>query len=359
MIKASMLPGDAAQYLAEAARAVEFLTKHVFLPCGHCAYVLSETGEQIEGKHSDTSIYADCFVLLGFSEYALAAQDSQALELAFEVYDRLRARLAGGSFRTEPYPIPRGYRSHSISMILLRVVQILADAADALQHSRRQEVTAETVRCASEILDSFVRPDAAVWELIPTEDRLSTTALARHATPGHVFESMWFVIRTARQYDRAEWIERACRSIAWAFEVGWDSEFGGIFRYVDREGDRPNGVLGDEPYEILMMDTWDTKIWWPHSEALYATLLASTMTEDASFASMHSKLFDYVFRTFPNPDRTVGEWIQIRDRRGAPLEKIVALPVKDPYHILQDVLLIVELLHSDGRSIDFAPTRNS
>src|SRR3954453_9640400 len=44
MINASMLPGDAAQYLSEAARTVEFLTEHVFLENGNCAYALSETG---------------------------------------------------------------------------------------------------------------------------------------------------------------------------------------------------------------------------------------------------------------------------------------------------------------------------
>jgi N-acylglucosamine 2-epimerase len=358
MINASMLPGDAAQYLREAARTAEFLSEHVFLANGNCAYVLSETGEKIEGEHSDTSIYADCFVQLGFSEYALVAGDSQALELAFDISDRIRVRLASGSFRTEPYPIPQGYRSHSISMISLRVSQILADAAEALKHPRKEEMAAETVRCASEVLDVFLRPDAAVWELIPTEDELRDTILARHATPGHIFESMWFVIRSARQHGRPEWIERATRSIAWAFDVGWDKEFGGIFRYVDREGGKPRGVAGGEKYETLMVDTWDTKIWWPHSEALYATLLASKTTGSADFDLMHSQLFEYVFRTFPNPDRTVGEWIQIRDREGVPLDKIVALPVKDPYHILQDLVLIVELLHSDGRSADFAPARN-
>jgi N-acylglucosamine 2-epimerase len=107
-----------------------------------------------------------------------------------------------------------------------------------------------------------------------------------------------------------------------------------------------------------MLDTWDTKIWWPHAEALYATLLAYKVTGDAAFDSMHSQLFDYVFLTFPNPDRAIGEWIQIRDRQGAPLDKCVALPVKDPYHILQDVLLMIELLHSDGKSVDFARTGN-
>ena len=199
MISASMLPGDAAQYLREAERTVAFLTQHVFLPNGNCAYVLSESREKIEGELSDTSIYADCFVLLGFSEYVLAARDSHVLDRAFEVYDRIRARLARGSFRTEPYPIPEGYRSHSVAMMLLRVTQILADAAQTLDHPRREAMVEETVRCASEILEVFCRPDGGVWELIPLEKRLEGTVLARHATPGHIFESMWFVIRTALQ----------------------------------------------------------------------------------------------------------------------------------------------------------------
>ncbi|MGH9631823.1 MAG: AGE family epimerase/isomerase [Bryobacteraceae bacterium] len=354
MISAGMLPGDAALYLREAERTVEFLTRHVFLRNGNCSYVVSETGEQIEGERSDTSIYADCFVLLGFSEYALAAHDAHVLGRAFDIYDRVRARLASGSFLTAPYPIPAGYRSHSIAMILLRVTQILRDAAQTLGHRREAEMTRQTVQCASEVVDVFRRPDGSVWELIPMEERFEDTVLARHATPGHIFESMWFVIRTARLEGREDWIQAAGRAIAWASQAGWDKEWGGLFRYVDREGGQPRGIPGEEPYERLMMDTWDTKIWWPHSEALYATLLAYTITGDAAFKSMHSRVHEYVFRTFPNPDRSVGEWIQIRDRQGLPLEKCVALPVKDPYHILQDLLLMVELLHSGGESVDGA-----
>jgi N-acylglucosamine 2-epimerase len=354
MIGASMLPGDPAEYLAEAARTVAFLSEHVFLDNGNCAYVLSDTGSHVDGESSDSSIYADCFVVLGFAEYALAAGDDAVLTRAFGIYDRIRARLASGSFRTEPYPIPAGYRPHSIAMILLRISQVLADAAQRLDHPRQAEMAYETVMAASQIVQVFCREDGAVWELIPMEERLHETVLARHATPGHIFESMWFVIRAGLKYRHSEWIDPAVRAIEWAFKAGWDGEFGGIFRYIDRQGGRPSGVSGEERYEALMVDTWDTKIWWPHSEALFATLLAHRITGEDRFESMHSTLFEYVFRTFPNPDRNIGEWIQIRDRQGAPLDKCVALPVKDPYHILQDVLLMIELLHSVGASVDFA-----
>lgn len=354
MIHASMLPGDATEYLTEASRTVVFLSNNVFLANGNCVYVLAEDGSHIDGESRDSSIYADCFVVLGFAEYALVAQDCDVLAHAFELYDRIRLRLASGSFLTDPYPIPAGYRSHSIAMILLRISEALSDAAMSMDHSRRAEIAWETVQCALQIVNVFCRDDGGVSELIPLQSGLEDTLLARHATPGHIFESMWFVIRAALQYRHSEWIGPAVRAIEVAFRSGWDPEFGGIFRYVDREGGEPRGTVSAEPYEALMVDTWDTKIWWPHSEALFATLLAHATTGDDTFQVMHSTLHEYVFRTFPNADRGIGEWIQIRDRQGLPLDKCVALPVKDPYHILQDILLMIELLHSEGRSVDFA-----
>jgi N-acylglucosamine 2-epimerase len=81
-----------------------------------------------------------------------------------------------------------------------------------------------------------------------------------------------------------------------------------------------------------------------HSEALYTSLLLYDRTNDTDFLKIFEKTFDYVYKTFPNPDRAVREWIQIRTREGRPQEKVVALPVKDPYHIIRNVILIIELL---------------
>ena len=63
--------------------------------------------------------------------------------------------------------------------------------------------------------------------------------------------------------------------------------------------------------------------------------------------TLHDQMFAYTFATFPNPDRKVGEWIHIRDRQGGPLPKVMGLPVKDPYHVTRNLLLLVELL-SEG-----------
>lgn len=89
---------------------------------------------------------------------------------------------------------------------------------------------------------------------------------------------------------------------------------------------------------------WDSKLWWPHSEALYTTMLLYKLTGDPELLAQYNRLHDYTFKTFPNPDRSVGEWIQIRSRSGKPINQVVALPVKDPYHIIRNVILIIELL---------------
>jgi len=67
-------------------------------------------------------------------------------------------------------------------------------------------------------------------------------------------------------------------------------------------------------------------------------------TGDIEMEELYIKTHNYVFQTFPNHD--LGEWIQIRDRMGKPVEKVVALPVKDPYHIIRNFMLNLELLNS-------------
>jgi N-acylglucosamine 2-epimerase len=94
--------------------------------------------------------------------------------------------------------------------------------------------------------------------------------------------------------------------------------------------------------------TRDKKLWWVHSEAIYASLLAHNLTGDDALWSLFRKTLDYSLRTFPNPDRVVGEWIQSRDRQGAPVDQVVALPVKDPYDILRNLLMALEFLPAGG-----------
>lgn len=69
--------------------------------------------------------------------------------------------------------------------------------------------------------------------------------------------------------------------------------------------------------------------------------------KDDEFVDLYNRAQEYTFKTFPDRENDTGEWIQIRDRRGKPANRVVALPVKDPYHIMRNMILIVELLDQE------------
>lgn len=352
MIREGILEGEETIYLEQAKKTIDFLLKNVFMDNGNCAYLLTETGtpkDIMPGKGFDLSIYADCFVVLGLAEYARVTSDIKILEKALIVYDSILQRIKKGRFRSEPYPIPKGIKAHSIPMILLNISQVLFTALDISKHKRADEVKQYAFNFASEIMtDFYSEEDGRITEMLaPQGSKISRTILCRHVNPGHIIEDMWFVMHTVRDCDgKKEWIEQAAKAIKYAFEIGWDTQYGGLFRFVDCEGGKPKGAINGDAYEKLIIDTWDMKLWWPHSELLYATLLAFNLTGDEYFLTAYKKSHDYVFNTFPNTDKNVGEWIQIRDRQGKPMEKIVALPVKDPFHIIRDVILIIELIYN-------------
>jgi N-acylglucosamine 2-epimerase len=269
------------------------------------------------------------------------------------LHDHVVDRLKSDDVRSEPYPIPRGYKAHSVPMIMLNVTQELAETLEELRHRRSEEFVRASVTYMTEVLKTFQKEDGRITELVPKEEGMDETLLSRHVNPGHSIESMWFVMKTASKSRRDDCIERAVRALKRTFDLGWDQEHGGLFRFVDCNGGKPKGNEPHSPYEQQVLDTWDMKLWWPHSEALYATLLAYELTGDSEFLTFYDRTHNYVFRIFPNPDPEIGEWIQIRDRVGHPVNKIVALPLKDTYHILRDIFLIIELLSQKLHSNTF------
>lgn len=346
MARRGLLEDADGRYPELAFRTAGFLLDHAILGDGGCAYVLDGHGtpkEHAPGAGLRASIFADFFVALGLSEVARLGLDRVMFDHAVALFDSIELRLAAGDYRTEPYPVPAGYWPHSLPMIRLGVAQELVRAAADLDHPRGPGLQATISATIDEIMTDFVREDLLVDEVVVRSETVPRARLlTEHVNPGHTIESMWFVIESAAAEGRETVVARAARVMERAVRIGWDEAHGGLLRFVDRHGGRPIG----EPacaYEELILDTWDTKIWWPHAEALYGTLLAAQATGDAALLRHHDRVARYTLSVFPNPDRSVGEWVQVRDRRGAPLAKVVALPVKDPFHTARALMLLVEL----------------
>ena len=338
--------GNANDFLAQAEKTVRFLQRHAFLGDGRCAFLLTEDGvvkEAMAGGGPAPSIYADCFVVMGFAEFARVSGDRETLAAAWELFESVERRISVGGYPTFPEPTPPGYQAHAIAMITLNLTLVLREACVTLGDERLDAVHARNLAAAKRIFDHFMLPGGRIAEMIPVAEHDSDTLLSRHVNPGHALEGLWMLLTVAEREHQSEWIERAREAVQFNLARGWDDELGGILHYVDCEGGPPIGRPGTSAYESSVRATWDTKLWWVHSEAMYTTALSATLARSREAWEMFERVWQYTLLTFPNPDKRVGEWIQIRDRRGAPLDRVVALPVKDPYHIARNLLQIVEL----------------
>ena len=144
------------------------------------------------------------------------------------------------------------------------------------------------------------------------------------------------------RFGDSERREKTLRVLKNALRLGWDEEYSGVRLFADMEGGDPRATVPD-PTDPMVKKTSDdngSKLWWVHSESLYSTLLFG---DDPEIAAWYSRIKEYTFKTFPNRENDRGEWIQIRARDGSPENRIVALPVKDPFHLPRGLIYLIDL----------------
>ncbi|MBI4672055.1 MAG: AGE family epimerase/isomerase [Chloroflexi bacterium] len=272
-----------------------------------------------------TSIYCDAFAIYGFTEFARATGNSEAIARARETYATARQRLARpGSYQTHPLPIPPGLKAHGISMIFALVFDELG------RHLNDPEIIRAGLAHANQVMDVFLRPERQrLFEFVRLDDALMDAPPGRVVNPGHAIESMWFMIHLFQRQNNAARIRQALDVIRWHLELGWDQEYGGI-------------VLARAAEGSFWEKNADTKIWWPHTEALYALLLAYSISKQAWCLEWFQHVNDYAFSHFPVAQ--YGEWTQNLDRHGNKLNATIALPVKDPFHLARALIYSIGIL---------------
>ncbi|MDD4082808.1 MAG: AGE family epimerase/isomerase [Sphaerochaetaceae bacterium] len=312
----------------------EFLEKNIFPYAkeGGVAFLLTQDGTVKEGFKS---FYADCFIILGYCAYADLLESSNPslsdyiYSQALSLYERTLSYITNCQknkivMKTEPYNLPAGYSTQAIYMILVNTSYELG--------RKFPSVKTDATKFAKLILnDFFDEKTMLLKEIIPNDGK--NTILGNHKNPGHAIECMWFCYEALKESRNKKYFHKIAEIIFSEFDLGWDKENGGLLRYIyDKKV--PSGQTG---FDELIKNTWSYKLWWPQAEAINALILLSFEPE-FSFCKMKarnylSKIVEYTYKTFPLEKGK--EWAQIRDIEGNPIEKVVALKVKDPYHILR------------------------
>ena len=300
-----------------------FLIGHAQRPEGDWNYLLSREGELKQGPES---IQTDAYAICALVEYARLTDGDEVIDAALRTYRAALEKLRNpGSYGTKPYPIPEGTKAQRVCM------QFSLSFADLGKYLGDAEILAEGMRLTDEVLDHFRRPEReAMVEYLSADNETLPAPQGTYMSPGHGIESAWFQLENLRGQEAGDRIGKALDVMRWSFEKGWDPEHGGLFLHMD--------IDGGPPY----LPNGDTKIWWPHCEAICGALLAREMSGEPWCLDWYSKTHDWAFAQFP--DREHGEWTQRLDRTGNRIDTVVALPVKDPFHLPRALIFAAESL---------------
>ncbi|MPV36449.1 AGE family epimerase/isomerase [Georgenia subflava] len=344
LAREELLDLDALDLLALAGRGAEFLATNAVGADGTCAFVLARDGSpSTVADRPARSVYADCFVVMGLAELARVSGDAGWLSTSRPVLERARQDIRSGTAPTPPYDVPTGYTAFGPKMILLNTLVVHVAAERAAAGTGRQPAAGDGSDLLAEALEEVMAhrlDDGTFAEMIGPE---ADSLVARHRVPGHAIEGLWVALEAMDLLGIHHHVDAVLESVPALCALGWDTEHGGLLRYTDAAGPgRPRGRSDGTPYEQLLQRTWSTKLWWVHSEAAATTAIAARRFDHAPSAGWFDRIWDYTLGTFP-AGAEGNEWIQIRDRAGRPLDEVVALPVKDPFHLVRNLMQIVEL----------------
>lgn len=315
---------DLPEWRAAARSIFEFVLAHGQRADGRWNFLLDRAGALKEGPES---IQTDAFAICALVEYARLTGDERAVKSARATFAAVRDALARpGSYSTKPYPIPPGTRAQRVSMQFSLAFFELGKFLDD------PDILAAGMQLTDDVLENFRRPELrAAVEYLALDNATLPPPIGAYSSPGHGIETAWFQIENLRGRREPERVRKAAEIMRWSFERGWDAQYGGLLYSV--------ALDGGEPY----LPNPDVKIWWPHCEALCGALLAYEACGEPWCLDWYLKTHNWSFAHFP--DRRHGEWTQRLDRTGTQrLDTVVALPVKDPFHLPRAVIYAIEAL---------------
>lgn len=274
------------------------------------------------------NIYNDGFVMMGLAEYIQATGDERAKQAALATYEATEERMEpANAHLAGKTDLGEHAAAHGISMIFSLVYHQLGTAlADA-------EILQAGYDHAVRVQDMFLDDDTGlVREFRAADGTPLEGQIGRTCIPGHAIESSWFAMEIFRNRNDADRCLRAAKAARDHLEAGWDPEYGGIFGAIDVETGEPTN-----PDHLKNM--------WPHTEALYAMLLAYDVTGEQWCLDWYDRVHEWTWEHFPNVE--YGEWHREVARDGSypwdvtgPGEK----PRKEPFHLPRTLINSVIIL---------------
>jgi N-acylglucosamine 2-epimerase len=293
---------------------------------GRMYFTVTEDGRPLRQRRY---CFSEAFYAIANAEYYGITGEREYLERARRAYDLYWDLNHGMPDPTGlgPKTIPetRTGRAFGIPMIYLNVTSVLK----RVDHEQAALYDGRAAQCVDDIFRYHVKPDLRCLLENVAEDgtaRLYYTE-GRTVNPGHDIECVWFLLEHARHTGDKELVNKAAEIFDWAFEAGWDKEYGGLLYFIDCLGFPP------EAYEH------DMKLWWPHNETLISSMMLYRDTGNEKYLDAFFKTLDYCKEHFADPE--YGEWYGYLRRDGFPtMPPTKGSTFKGPFHMPRSMILV-------------------
>lgn len=310
------------EWLNIATNGLEFIRKYGTDRNGNWYFMLDRRGEPLIAPYS---IFSDFFVVMGFSEYSLITGEKRSLDIAIDTFWNIHKRRKNPKGKYNKKLDNNKYLNHSFHLIRLGVAR---DLYNIVHDSRILTLIDESLDIIiNKLLD---KKRKLVFETVYQDGSHPDTPEGRLINPGHVAESMWFVMNEACFRNDKSLINTAIDALLKTLEFGWDKKYKGLFYFLDSE---------DRPLEQL---EWNMKLWWPQMEAMYALLLGYYLTGRKELINWYQKFHDYVWNLFP--DKKYGGWLGYFDRRNKIVLDCKGAKFKSCFHTIRFLLYSWKIL---------------
>jgi len=299
-------------WLQVATNGANFLAKHGRDTEGNWYFALDRAGNPLVQPYN---IFSDCFAAMAFSKYALAADVDWAKDVALQAYQNVLRRKdhPKGSY-TKTYPGTRPMKSLAVPMI---VANLSLEMDWLLPREKLEQILEDTVH---EVMTDFWDGDRGLmYENVTPDGSQMDCFEGRLMNPGHGIEAMWFIMDIADRRNDTAMIHKAVDIMLNILNFAWDTEYGGLYYFMDAKGYPPQQL------------EWDQKLWWVHLESLVALAMGYRLTGREECGEWYQKLHDYTWSHFADPE--YGEWFGYLDRRGQVLLNLKGGKWKGCFHV--------------------------
>ncbi|MES2891996.1 MAG: AGE family epimerase/isomerase [Bacteroidota bacterium] len=313
------------EWLAAAKSGIDFLNAHCFDTDGRMFFHVTRNGSPVRKRRY---FFSETFAVIANAAYAKASGDEAAAARAWDLFGRCLEYATTPGLLEPKFTQSRPSRGIGVPMIMMNTAQQLRET---IGDPRCDEWISKWIQ---EIETYFVKDELrCVMEQVAPGGDIIDHIDGRTLNPGHAIEGAWFILHEARYRDNdPHLVNLGCRMLDYMWERGWDTEHGGIFYFRD-------------VYNKPVQEYWqDMKFWWPHNEAIIATLSAYLMTGNEKYAVMHKLVHDYAYAHFHDGEH--GEWFGYLHRDGTLAQSAKGNLFKGPFHLPRQEWYCAQMLQT-------------